>query len=351
MPEWVEWIVIFKHIFMQHILSKRFWFFIISGGLALFSIGMIFFGNLNLGIDMTGGTQSEYRYTDYEFSQETLATQAQEVALSIDETQNIITTVNLYKITGEESFVVEAGFTRNLSEEEIESYKVDYRDTLEQSFQELGSIELTKYTNIGASFGDYIRNTAFTTLIIAIVGIALYIAYTFSGTVSGISSLSFALITIITLFHDVLISTGLYILTSSFFPHFQIDTFFITALLTILGYSINDTIVIFDRIRSNLQEFGGKGKNLHEIIELSVSQTLTRSIYTSLTLAFVLLCILIFGPESIGGFTLAMMFGTIVGTYSSIFIASPLLFEIHKNTVLSEYVKREELSEEDKMVV
>lgn len=336
---------------MLHILTKRFLFFSLSGVLALFSLLMIFFGNLNLWIDMTWGTQSEFRYTDYEFSQETLTQTSQEIALSVDETQNIINSVNLYKITGEDSFVVEAWFTRNIPAEEIESYKVNYRDSLEEEFQKLWSIELIKYTNIWASFGDYIRNTAITTLLIAIVGIALYIAYTFSGTVSGISSLSFALITIVTLFHDVIISTGLYILASTFFPQFQIDTFFITALLTILWYSINDTIVVFDRIRANLREFGGKGKELDEIIELSVSQSLTRSIYTSLTLAFVLFCILVFGPESIGGFTLAMMFGTIVGTFSSIFIASPLLYELHKKTALSEYIKQEELSEEDKMVV
>ena len=327
-------------------------FFAISWAFFLFSLWMILFGKLNLWIDMTWGTQSEFSYSEYNFNITEVTEIAQTLRWGVDTQWDIINTVNVYKITGETSFVVEAGFTKNISESEIEEYKVSYRDQLEEQYKNLTTdIELTKYTNIWASFGDYIRNTAIITLIIAIAAIALYIAYTFSGTVSGISSVSFALITIVTLFHDVIISSGLYILTSEFFPQFQIDTFFITALLTILWYSINDTIVIFDRIRSNLQDFWGKWKELNEIVELSVSESMTRSIYTSLTLVFVLICILIVGPESISWFTLAMMFGTIVGTYSSIFIASPLLYELHKNTTLSEYIKREELSEEDKMVV
>ena len=336
---------------MFQVLAKRYVFFTISWILALFSLGMILFGNLNLGIDMTWGTQSEFRYDTYSFSQDELWTLAQNIASETNTTESVINTVNVYKITWEKSFVVEAWFIRNISEAEIENYKVWFRDNLEESYKTLWDVELTKYTNIWASFGDYIRNTAKITLLVAIIGIAMYIAYTFSGTVSGISSLSFALITIVTLFHDVIISTGFYILASNFFPQFQIDTFFITALLTILWYSINDTIVIFDRIRSNLREFWWKGKELDEIIELSVSESLTRSIYTSLTLAFVLVCILVFGPDSIGWFTLAMIFGTIIGTFSSIFIASPLLYELHRKTTLSEYIKREELSEEDKMVV
>ena len=112
-----------------------------------------------------------------------------------------------------------------------------------------GIIE-TKYTNIWKSFWDYIRNTAIVTLIIAIVSISIYIAWAFSWVVVWVNILSFSVITIITLFHDILIASWLYILVSIFLPEFKIDTFFVTALLTILGYSINDTIVVFDRIRA-----------------------------------------------------------------------------------------------------
>lgn len=333
------------------IITNRLYFFALSALMIIFSLWMILFWSLNLWIDMTGGTQSEFSYDSYEFSQDEIQSEAESVSDLINENGNIINSVRSYKVTGENLFVVETGFNRTTEEKELEKHKVNFRDTLSENLSEKGDISLSRYTNIWASFGDYIKNTARLTLLIAIVGIAIYIAYTFSGTVSGISSLSFAGITLITLFHDVIISSGLYILASSFFPQFQIDTFFITALLTILWYSINDTIVVFDRIRSNLRDFWWKGKQLDDIITLSISESITRSIYTSATLAFVLICILLLGPESIAGFTLTMLFGTIVWTFSSIFIASPLLYEFHKNATLSEYIKLEDRSEEDKMVV
>jgi len=212
----------------------------------------------------------------------------------------------------------------------------------------------SKYTSIWKSFWDYIKSTAFLTLFIAIISITIYVTYSFSWVVSWISVISFAIITLITLFHDVLISAWLYIIVWYFYRDFQIDTFFVTALLTILGYSINDTIVIFDRIRDNLKKFAWKtwkeSKDLYEIVNLSINETLTRSVYTSLTLVFVLLTIFFFWPESIRGFILAMMFWAIVGTYSSIFIASPLLYEVNKNKKLTIY-KKIESNPDDKIVV
>ena len=293
----------------------------------------------------------EFGYDEYTYNAEEVQQTAEEISQLINSSWSIINTISTYKVTWESIFVVEAGFTRNIDEAQLEGYKTQYRDALESEYASMGDIELTQYTNIGASFGDYIKSTARLTLLLAIIGIAFYIAYAFSGSVGWISSVSFALITIVTLFHDVVISAGLFILTSMVFPQFQIDTFFITALLTILWYSINDTIVIFDRIRSNLQEFGWKTQSLTQIINNSVNETMTRSIYTSMTIAFVLMCIIVFGPKSITGFTLTMLYGTIIGTFSSIFIASPLLYELHKKTVLTVYQKKEDRSDEDKMVV
>lgn len=333
------------------IIEHRYKYFTISGIAFLLSAFMLLFWNLNLGIDMTGWTQSEYTYETYEYNISEIDSISQRVKEEINVTENVISTVSSYKISWENAFVTEAGFSNTIDAQELDAYKIRFRDTLEESYKEIWDISLTKYTNIGASFGEYIKNTARLTLFLAIVGIAIYIAYAFSWSVWGISSLSFAWITLITLFHDVVLSSWLYIFVSWFYPNFQIDTFFITALLTILWYSINDTIIIFDRIRSNLKEFGWKSQNLREIIENSISETMTRSIYTSLTVAFVLLCVLIFGPDSISWFTLTMLFWTIIGTFSSIFIASPLLYEFHKNVVLTEYIKKEDYSEEDKLVV
>jgi preprotein translocase SecF subunit len=148
-----------------------------------------------------------------------------------------------------------------------------------------------------------------------------------------------------------LVAFGLYIFVSLFYKEFQIDTFTITALLTILGYSINDTIIVFDRVRTNLKKSIGKNKKkLAEIIDDSVNQTILRSIYTSLTLFLVLVAIFFFGPTAIKGFILVMIFGTIVGTYSSIFIAAPMLYDINKNKDLKP-IEEKVYNPDDKIVV
>ena len=115
---------------------------------------------------------------------------------------------------------------------------------------------------------------------------------------------------------------------SFFFPEFKIDTFFITAMLTVLGYSINDTIVVMDRIRSNLKIPANRKKDFGVLINDSINDTFSRSIFTSLTVFITLVALFLFGPEAIKGFVLALMFGTVIGTYSSVCIAAPLLYDI-----------------------
>jgi len=318
--------------------------------LFILSLWMIFFGNLNLWIDMTWWTQAEYSYKTLNI--EKVKTEINKASEAITlEGKAVINSTNAYKITWENIISVVVGFDSSIEDKKLSELKENFRNkTLEiLKSNDTTAIE-SSYTNIGKSFWDYIKNTAVTTLIIAIVWIALYVAWTFSWVVSWISSVSFAMIVIVTLFHDVVIASGFYILTSWFFPEFKIDTFFITALLTILGYSINDTIVIFDRIRSNLEKWAKENKSLKSIIDLSVNETLRRSLYTSITLIFVLVTIFFAWPESISGFVLVMIFGTIIWTYSSIFVASPLLYEINKNKKLS-IIEKKAYDPNDKIVV
>lgn len=333
------------------VIKNRYIYLAISGVLLLISIFFLVFGKLNFGIDMTWGTQAEYSY-DNSINIENLRTKLNKEAKSITyQDAEVINDVSAYKISGENKLSIITGFDNSIQEKELDQLKIEFRETVLNILKtEDSSVIETSYTNIGKSFWDYIKNTAILTLLIAIIAIAFYVTWAFSWVASGISVMSFSIITILTLFHDVLISTWLYIATSGIFPEFKIDTFFITALLTILGYSINDTIVVFDRIRANLKAMLKSKKSLEEIIETSVSDTLRRSVFTSLTLFFVLLTIFLFGPESIRGFVLAMMFGTIVGTYSSIFIASPLLYEFNKKKNISEY-KEKVNNIEDKIVV
>jgi len=180
--------------------------------------------------------------------------------------------------------------------------------------------------------------------------ISVYIAWAFFGVANGISSYSFAAIVLVTLLFDVLVASGLYIFAGIFFSEFQIDIFFITALLTILGYSINNTIVVFDRVRFNIKHMIAEHKKLDEIINVSLSETITRSVFTSLTLIFVLVTTFLFGPESMRGFILVLIFGTTIGTFSSLFLASSLLYEINKNATLKAYEKKI-LTDSDKVVV
>lgn len=336
-------------------LNKRFLYFIISWILAILSVVFIFAWKLNLGIDMTGWVN-----IDYSYSGEIVLSELQESVNNLSqnylyEWQKVINNTELYKVTWENIVSLIIWFDNSIELTQLEKIKINFRSDLSDfmNLNYIGSEEI-KYTNIWKSFWDYIRNTAILTLFIAIIAISLYVAFAFSGVVSGISVLSFSIITIITLFHDVVISTWLYIFSGIFFKSFQIDTFFVTAMLTILGYSINDTIVVFDRIRSNLKKFAGKKwkewKDLYEIINLSINETLRRSIYTSLTLVFVLFTIFVFGPESLSWFIFALMLWTIIGTYSSIFIASPLLYEVNKRKKLHIY-KKIVVNPEDKIVV
>ncbi len=194
--------------------------------------------------------------------------------------------------------------------------------------QSNATIEQSRYVNIGASFGAYIKQSGYLTLTIAIIAISAYIMYAFAGSIPGMASWPFAVVTGVALIHDMVVVFGLYVLTSFFFPEFKIDTFFITAMLTILGYSINDSIVIMDRIRTNLQNGKKKNDDLGKIVDDAVHSTMRRSLFTSLTLIIVLVAMFFFGPDSISGFTLALIFGTVIGTCSSIFIAAPLLVDL-----------------------
>jgi len=354
-----------------NIIKNRYIYFGISAALLILSLVVFLFGNINYWIDMTWGTQAEYQYSsksiDLENIRKNLKAESEKVIYNKKE---IINSISVFKISGQNKIWIITWYddiiptaedlkqieTNNkltetkISWEILAKIKNDFRvKTLEVLKKSDDTITETSYTNIGKSFWDYIKNTAILTLVIAIVWIALYVTNAFSGVATWISIMSFALITIWTLFHDVLASTWLYLITSSYFPEFKIDTFFITALLTILGYSINDTIVVFDRIRSNIKKLVKK-KNLKEIIEISIIETLRRSIFTSLTVFFVLLTIFFFWPETIKGFILAMLFGTIIGTYSSIFIASPFLYEFNKNKKLNAY-KKVIIKPEDKIVV
>ena len=317
--------------------KNRFKFYTVAIILSVISLAAPFILKLNLGIDMTGGIQIEYNSDKPDTTGVQIAAKSYAEALkkeTLYSGKEVINDVTVYGILGTNSFVVEAGFSspEGSNVDAIEKLKTDFVSKLRSKLSSYQSAKITqsRYVNIGESFGAYIKKSAYITLTLAIIAISLYIQYAFRGSIQGIASWPFALVTGVSLIHDVLIAFGLYVIVSFFFPQFKIDTFLLTAMLTILGYSINDTIVVMDRIRSTLHEAANKKLHFAEMIDKAIHDTMRRSIFTSLTIFIVVLAMFLFGPESLKGFTLALLFGTIVGAYSSICIASPLLIDITK---------------------
>jgi len=185
-------------------------------------------------------------------------------------------------------------------------------------------IEEKRFDSIGPVIGGELKTSATLAIIIALIAMVFYIGWAFRKVSYPVSSIKYGITATIALFHDVIITIGVF----SFLGHFygvEVGLPFVAAILAILGYSVHDTIVVFDRTRENLLRSGIS--NFEEIVNGSVNQTITRSVSTSYSVFLVLLCMYLFGGESISYFVLALLVGIFFGTYSSIFIASPLLAE------------------------
>jgi preprotein translocase subunit SecF len=189
-----------------------------------------------------------------------------------------------------------------------------------------GNVQELRYDAIGPAIGAELREKSWKALLLVFAGILAYIAYTFRKVSRPVQSWKYGLITIATAFHDVVLPIGLFAVLGHFFQ-VEIGTPFIAAILTIMGYSINDTIIVLDRVRENLHRMEGQ---FEHIVSTSLRQTYQRSFNTSMTTLFSLIAIYFFGGESIHDFALALIVGIVTGTYSSIFIASPLLVTLHR---------------------
>ena len=200
--------------------------------------------------------------------------------------------------------------------EENSEKEEDKKEVL-NSLQELGAFNLDKEDKVGASIGDDLKKSAIYSLGIGAILIVLYITLRFE--------FSFAIGGILSLLHDIIIAVGFIALMG-----YEVDTPFIAAILTILGYSINDTIVIYDRIRENLKRRHTKNWTLEDCMDESVNQTAIRSLNTSITTLFSVIALLIFGGASLKTFIMTLLIGILAGTYSSIFIATPIVYILNK---------------------
>lgn len=280
---------------------RRLWF-TLSGALLLLSVLCIAVFGLNFGIDFTGGSLLELQVKGTRPAVEDVRSALGEAGFSNATIQE----------TGAEQLLIR---TEHLDE----SMHQQLLTALETRF---GEVDERRFDSFGPSVGVELRNRALIGVAVTLLLIGLYVAFVFRKVSEPIASWKYGVLTLVTAFHDVLVPLGVFAIAGKFFG-WQVDSAFVAAILTILGYSINDTIVVFDRTRENLAH--DSGQEFEAVVEHSVKQTLSRSMITGVSSLIALVAISIWGGESTRPFAVALIVGILVGTYSSIFVASPLL--------------------------
>ncbi|WP_366922588.1 protein translocase subunit SecF [Metallumcola ferriviriculae] len=275
-------------------IGKRKLWYLLSLLIIVPGIISFFVQGLNLGIDFTGGNLMQVK-----FEKDVSVEQIRDSLGQFDLSQSPVQPAE------DNQFIIR---TKVLTEDENAKVIEAFQDGL-------GNLEVLRNEKVGAVIGQELTRNAVLALVIASVLMVIYITIRFE--------FWFAIAAILALLHDVFVTMGIF----SIFQ-FPVDSAFVAAILTIIGYSINDTIVIFDRIRENLRI--KKKEELPRVVNLSISQTLARSINTSLVVIMVLVSLLLFGGETTKGFSLALLIGSVSGTYSSIFTASPLWIDFHR---------------------
>lgn len=287
-------------------LLKYKWIFLgFSFSLIAISVIGLSMYQLKLGIDFTGGTLWHISFEN-EVNKESL-----ELFLR---TNGGLTDAVISQEEGASAFLIRA---KELSEER-------HQEVLALVEKEYGATQERSFQSIGAVVGRELVRKALWAFGINLFAIALYVAYAFRKVSHPVSSWKYAFITLITLFHDAIIPIGLF----AFLGHYagvEIDTNLIVAILVVIGFSVHDTIVVFDRIRENIRTSNVSKEGFEPLVNRSIVETLVRSINTSLTLIIVLVALFFLGAVSLKYFVLAILVGAIAGTYSSIFVASPLL--------------------------
>lgn len=291
---------------------KHQWFFLGFSALLLVAsvYGLIAFG-LQKGIDFTGGTLWQIQF-DAAPNTTTMAPPRADLVKFIQgdlgEKDAIVT-----EQEGTGTFLIK---TKEMAE-------VVHQDYSRKMVAKFGQFKDLSFESIGATIGSELTSKAMWAFVINLVAISLYVAYAFRKVSHPVSSWKYALITLLTLFHDALIPLGLFAFLGKF-GGVEIDTNFIVAVLVVIGFSVHDTIVVFDRIRENLHT-GKSSEDFGSLVNRSIKETFARSVNTSLTLIIVLVVLFLLGAVTLKYFVLAMLVGTIAGTYSSVFVASPLL--------------------------
>ncbi len=277
------------------------WYFVFSLLIILPGLYFLFTSGLKLGIDFTGGALLEYSF---------------EKSINLDELNKQVSSqgIEIGQLIPSENntYIIR---TKPLEQERIN----DLKSFLNGKF---GNVTERRVEFVGPVVGSELRQKAIIAVALASIMIVLYIAFSFRRIPRPASSWRFGIAAVVALIHDILLVVGVFAILGKFLS-VEVDTLFVTAILTVIGFSVHDTIVVFDRIRENLTKH--IGRKFIDVANLSVIQTLGRSLNTSLTVVFVLLSMFLFGGETIRWFVVALLVGIISGTYSSIFNATALL--------------------------
>ncbi len=294
----------------MHITNHRKIFYTISGALVAASVFSLIFWGLKLGIDFTGGS-----LLSVSFENNTPDSGLVENALKQDAEGEISV-----RKTGDGYIIRAKDITQDQKNKILKDLSFDGKYAPSEK----------TFSTIGPILGKEAIYKSYISIGLVLLAIVLFIAFAFRKVSKPVSSWVYGLVTVLALAHDVIIPAGAFAVLGHFFD-FEVDPLFVTALLVILGFSVHDTIVVFDRVRENLHknEEHRENKSFDVVVGESISQTFVRSINTSLTTLLAILVLYILGPESVRHFSLALLIGISVGTYSSIFIGSPLLVTIN----------------------
>ncbi len=287
---------------IPRIVEKKWLWFGLSALLIIPGIIVLATHGIKIGIDFRSGSVIEYTTTN---------------AVTINQVQSSLTALDLktktVQLSGDRGFIIR---TDSLNEEQ-------HKAVQDAVIKAIPDAHEATYSVVGPAIGKDQTNKAITRVVVASFAIIFYIAWAFRKLPKPASSWRFGVSAVAALLHDLLFVVGMFAILGLFLPYVEVDSLFVTALLTVMGFSVHDTIVVFDRIRENLRL--NPGAPFSTVANISIAQTLARSLNTSLTVLIVLLAMFLLGGESTRGFVLALLLGIAVGTYSSIFNATPLL--------------------------
>jgi len=287
---------------MNNLMKYKIWYLLFSAVIILPGIAALLVWGLNMSVDFTGGSVFRYEF---------------ESSINPDDLKKVYSEKNI----DVEAVVPESGNKYSIRTKPVEPQRNnEIKEAVSAVFP--NSKQLS-FETVGPSIGAETTRSAFVALSWAVMGIMAYIAFAFRNVPKPYSSFRFGVSAVVAMLHDAFVLVGLFAILGHF-KNVEVDGLFITAVLTVLGFSVHDTIVVFDRIRENLGKLP-KTMNFEDVTNYSVAETLSRSVATSLTVIFTLTALYVLGGDTIKMFVLAMLVGIVSGTYSSIFNASPIL--------------------------